>query len=186
MAANVTLLDDAAATVSRNSNILILRETHLSNGISQRDIADEVHPTCQASLESGSRTKDSDTRVCRRFMVVPRPTTESHVLVQAGWFSLVQVDIGGSEIDDALMVSQMIIVSDEVADLNFEIARKIISQAGCGSSASGAIVRSCLGSEDVAARRGCDRSRCLLAIRRDCLRCNSSRCRSAVLAAERR
>src|SRR5262245_44784401 len=37
-----------------------------------------------------------------------------------------KVNIGGSEIGDALVVSQMIIVSDEVADLGFEIARKIV------------------------------------------------------------
>ena len=37
-----------------------------------------------------------------------------------------EVDIGRSEIGDALMISQMIIVSDEVADLGFEIARKIV------------------------------------------------------------
>jgi hypothetical protein len=37
-----------------------------------------------------------------------------------------EVDIGRSEIGDALVVSQMIIVSDEVADLGFEIARKIV------------------------------------------------------------
>ena len=37
-----------------------------------------------------------------------------------------KVDIGGSEIGVALMISQMIIVSDEVADLGFEIARKIV------------------------------------------------------------
>ena len=37
-----------------------------------------------------------------------------------------KVDIGGSEIADALVISQMIIVSDEVADLGFEIARKIV------------------------------------------------------------
>ena len=36
------------------------------------------------------------------------------------------VDIGRSEIGDALVVSQMIIVSDEVADSGFEIARKIV------------------------------------------------------------
>src|SRR5215472_13084991 len=96
-----------------------------------------------------------------------------------------EVDIGRSEIGDALVVSKMIIVSDEVADSGFEIARKSSSQAGCGSSASGGIVRSCLGSEDGAVHHGCDRSRCLLAIRRDCLRCSLSRCRSTVLAAER-
>jgi hypothetical protein len=37
-----------------------------------------------------------------------------------------KVDIGGSEISNALVVSQMIMVSDEVADLGFEIARKIV------------------------------------------------------------
>src|SRR6188472_230784 len=37
-----------------------------------------------------------------------------------------EVDIGRGEIGDALVVSQVIVVSDEVADLGFEIARQII------------------------------------------------------------
>src|SRR5215471_14632567 len=37
-----------------------------------------------------------------------------------------KVNIGGSEIGDALVVSQIIIMRDEVADPGFEIARKIV------------------------------------------------------------
>jgi hypothetical protein len=37
-----------------------------------------------------------------------------------------EVDVGRSEIGDALVVSQMIIVSDEFADSGFEIARKTL------------------------------------------------------------
>ena len=37
-----------------------------------------------------------------------------------------EVDIGRGEIGDALVVSQMIVMGDEVADLRFEIARHII------------------------------------------------------------
>ena len=37
-----------------------------------------------------------------------------------------EVDIGRGEIGDALMVSQVIVVGDEVADVGFEITRQIV------------------------------------------------------------
>ena len=37
-----------------------------------------------------------------------------------------EVDVGRGEIGDALVVSQVIVVGDEVADLGFEIARQIV------------------------------------------------------------
>jgi hypothetical protein len=45
-----------------------------------------------------------------------------------------EVDIGRSEIGDALVVSQMIIVSDEVADPGFVIARKMAGSTGRAST----------------------------------------------------
>src|SRR6516162_5876341 len=39
---------------------------------------------------------------------------------------LAKVDVGRGEIGDALVVSQIIIMRDEVADPGFEIARKIV------------------------------------------------------------
>ena len=58
------------------------------------------------------------------------------------------------------MISPMVVVLDEALDLGFKIARKkVVLQRGGGSSTSGASARSCLGSEDGRARRGCDRCR---------------------------
>ena len=37
-----------------------------------------------------------------------------------------EVDIGRGEIGDALMVSQVIVMSDEAADVGFEITRQIV------------------------------------------------------------
>ena len=37
-----------------------------------------------------------------------------------------EVDVGRGEIGDALMVSQVIVVSDEATDLGFEITRQIV------------------------------------------------------------
>src|SRR5260221_2230925 len=37
-----------------------------------------------------------------------------------------EVDVGRGEIGDALVVSQVVVVADEVADLLFEIARQVV------------------------------------------------------------
>jgi hypothetical protein len=45
-----------------------------------------------------------------------------------------EVDVGGRQVGDALVISLVIVVGDEGRDLGFEIARQVISfRAGCGS-----------------------------------------------------
>src|SRR6516164_7909919 len=75
-----------------------------------------------------------------------------------------KVDIGGSEIADARDIADDYSERRSGRSWLRDRPEDSSSQAGCGSSASGAIVRSCLGSKDVAAHHGCDQSRCLLAI----------------------
>jgi hypothetical protein len=57
------------------------------------------------------------------------------------------VSVGGCDVTNALMVTLVIVMIDEGADLVFEIARQIVSSpAGCGSSGFDANARSCPGS----------------------------------------
>lgn len=44
-----------------------------------------------------------------------------------------EVDISRGEIGDALVVSQVIVVGDEVADLGFEIARQVVDGSSEGA-----------------------------------------------------
>jgi hypothetical protein len=37
-----------------------------------------------------------------------------------------EVDVGGRQVADALVISQVIVISDEGLDLGFEIARRVI------------------------------------------------------------
>src|SRR6476661_8367012 len=66
-----------------------------------------------------------------------------------------EVDVGGREIVEALVIAPMIVVLDEGCDLGFEIAwQEVVFEQDAVSSSSGASVRSCPGSGGGWAIRG--------------------------------
>src|SRR3954454_1227490 len=92
-----------------------------------------------------------------------------------------EVDVGGREIVEALVIAPLIVVLDEGCDLG-RLARSSF-RAGCGSSSSGASVRSCPGSGGGWAIRGYASSFSPRANRPGRRRCNTGRCRKAAAAA---
>ena len=61
------------------------------------------------------------------------PSLDPFSLQQDG-LAAAEVDVGGREIVEALMIAAMVVALDEGGDLGFEIARKeVVLQAGCGS-----------------------------------------------------
>lgn len=89
-----------------------------------------------------------------------------------------EVDFGRRESGDALVVSQMVVVDDEVSNCLFENARQIVvpEQDAVLEGLVPAFDRA-PGFVDAAAARGRDPYHGLRASLPDCWQCNSTRCR---------